>query len=342
MKTRGSLLWLKVAFIVIGIPVAVASVNIETSINNWRNIDVSVGGYKTEVSYGDPFHVYVTLKNIGSSPTSVQLDTQCQVGYRLRNNNKQIIREASYENKTCFRFDYNDLKLVPNELEQVDFYVDGLDSGYYRMEVLVKPKAPIILDFKVLEPVNKISQIGEECGGFARFVCAEGLSCNYDGVLPGMPGMCVSPEFDRNNFEVRKNLDYIMWDRKPTNNLYASNLKNSVYDFGFTNFQTGYIRNHEFAKFINEQTGRKVQLVGGEYDFLTREIAATVIYRTYIRNNKPESLKVNFFTDSKFSKYGIYIEEMARLNIVNVPEFRLFMPDGYMSWEVLMEWVGKL
>lgn len=343
MKFRGGLLWLKVALIVIGIPVAFASVNTEDNINNWRQVDVTVRGNYPEVLYGDAYHAYVTIKNVGKSPVTIPLDSECQVGYRLRDNNKKIIRQASYELGTCYRFDYNNLKLVSGEFEQVDFYVDDLSPGYYRIEVQVKPKETIKMDFRVLEPADKTSGLGEQCGGFPKFSCEIGLSCSYDGVLAGMPGVCVLPEYERENISSLSDIDYVQWERNKntnTSDILSQGLKYKGYNTYLP--RSGYVLNIDLEKYLYEQTGRDVDLPGMDYDYTRRDVAATSVYRTMIRNHKPESLKVYGFVDSKYSLYSNYIEEMARLNIIDIPESKFFAPDGYLEWKTLGQWVEQI
>jgi hypothetical protein len=343
MKIRGSLLWLKVALVIMFVPLLGYASNFykDSSLNSWRNVKVTVDADYPEVSYGADYHTYVTIQNVGESALSVPLDTECHVGYKLLNREKRIIREKRFENGSCINFDYNNLVLVPGEYEIVDFYIGDLEPGIYRAVFEVPPKNDMVVDFKVLEPVDLTVGLGEECGFASRKSCEVGLVCNYQGVLPGMPGRCVLPEDDRPNYFPENKDDFVNWSREdyvyqpPV--ILGKRFNAYEYNYGYDE-KTGYVWKEDFENIVKINTGRDVDVVGEDI-YVRRDVALTALYRTMVRNKHPEDLRTYAFKDSIWSKYGNYIEEAARLGIIEVPESKIFAPDGWLTWEDLREWL---
>lgn len=343
MKIRGSLLWLKVAFVMMLVPAIGYASNFYTgSINTWRNVSVALKVDHPVVSYGADYHAYVTIKNIGDSALSVPLNGECHVGYKLLDRQKKVIREKTFENGSCINFEYNNLKLVPDEYEVVDFYIGELEPGFYRAIFEVPPKGDLMVDFEVLEPVDMTVGIGEECGGIARRICSTGLVCSVDGVLPGAPGICVAPEFSRLNYIPDEQRDFVGWNREKY-----------VYEPIFTNVEsfevgelmtfenkTGYVLKEDFEKYMFIYTGRDVEITGSDI-YVRRDIALTAVYRTMYRSRHPEDLKVYHFIDSKWSQFGNYIEASAELGFVDVPPSRIFAIDGWLKWADLRAWLRE-
>lgn len=358
MKLRGFLFWLKVTFIIVLIPTIGYASNVygNSGIDNWRKVKVKLNPDYPEVGYGVDYHVSVMIKNTGNSALRVPLNSGCHVGYKLLNRQKQIIRKKNIANGSCINFDYDDLVLVPNEYEMIDFYISDLEPGIYRAVFEVPPKKEKIIDFKVLEPVDKISMQGESCGGFPGNKCARGLICNYDGNVPGATGVCVEPRYNRLNFIPKPKKDYVNWDTYPYkyepplsttslkdngNNFYNPDKKN-IYErySALTEKRTGYVRKNEFEQVVKVQTGRDID-ISGNYEFVRRDITLTALYRTMIRNQQPEDLRVYAFKDSKWSGYSNYIEAAAKLELIDVPESKIFAPDGWLKWDDLRLWLRQ-
>ncbi len=316
-------------------------------IDAWRNVKVTLNADHPVISYGAEYHAYVTIKNISRNPVSVPLDSNCHVGYRLLNNDKRIIRDKSLGDGTCINFDYGDLRLMPDEEVNVDFYIGGLEAGTYRAVFEVNPVEDMVVDFKVLEEVSRVSSLGGSCGFSSRNRCEMGLVCNFDGVLPGMPGTCTEPYYDRLNYKHSDDVDFIEWDgARPVESPYSID----EYNYGGTVYSIdkkwsfddakGYVLEEDFERYMKIVTGREVD-IESDSAFVRRDVALTAVYRTMYRNRHPEDLRVYAFKDSKWSPYGNYIEESARLGFINVSESKYFLIDGWLKWEDLREWVRK-
>lgn len=345
MKLRGTFLWLKIALVIISIPLIGYASSFYTSsyIDTWRNIEVTLDSDYPVVSFGDDYHNYVTFKNISDTTLSVPLDSQCHTGYKLLDRNKRVIREKSFANGSCINFEYNDLRLVPGEYIKVDFYIGNLEPGIYRAVFEVPPRDDMIVDFEVLDPVNLTSGIGGSCQYSSRKTCEEGLTCNFDGVLPGEPGVCIEPVFDRLNYIPDAEIDYVQWQRKDyvQEQPRVLNGFSSYSDsYGLFDGKSGYVYELDFEKYMKVQTGRDVDVNGSE-GYVRRDVALTALYRTMYRNRHPEDLKVYKFKDSKWSQYGNYIEASAEKGFIDLPESRIFAIDGWLTWEELRRWESR-
>lgn len=342
MNLRGTFLWLKVTIVIVSMPLIGYASNVykSTYISTWRNIKVTLDSSNPTVAFGDDHHNLLTIKNVGETPLSVPLDANCHTGYKLLNRNKKVIREKSLSNGSCINFEYNDLRLVPGEFVQVDFYIGDLEPGIYRAIFEVPPKDDLVVDFEVLEPVNMTAGLGQRCEFITRKTCEIGLVCSFDGFLPGEPGMCVQPPFDRLNYIPDEDKDYVEWER----DRYIQVEQKILFDrseykssFGLFDMKTGYVSESDFEKYMKAQTGREVD-VNNEKGYVRKDVALTAMYRTMYRNRHPEDLEVFYFKDSKWSPYGTYIEDSAENGLIDVPESGIFGIDAWVTWEDLKTW----
>lgn len=292
-----------------------------SNLNDWRFANIRVASSKVEITNKESFFFHVQILNDTNRVLDLDFGDDCDVGYRLRDRDKKVIRNFDCENYAGER-----IILGPGEYESIDFQVKDLGFGIYRADVKVGPFSnKYRLDFEVVSPVEYISFEGGVCGGIQQFQCATGLVCTLKTNPMSAEGVCMLP-------------DQAIPNRSERNDVVLVDGHLGLIDNDFPNF--GYVSDIEFINLMKRYSNREV-LVRSKDGYISRATALTAMYRTMIRNQHPKALEVNYFLDSKWSKYGNYIEESADLGLIDVTEDKLFVPEGRLTWSQADEWLRR-